>query len=336
MFSRAEHMFKMNRMYKNNDFVYEAVATFEEATEIPISIESMRNGANIMLKIKGEFFYGEVKAIGKRTDFSFLNKVIEEGRKKNTIIIADYLTGKMTKSFKENKINYLDLAGNCFIEAENIFIYVEGRKNKTAGKSNPTLPFQEAGLKLLLFLISNPESLQYSYRELADKADISLGSVGNIMNGLEKDSFLLKTKNERLLKKQEELIERWVIAYKEVLKPRCFRKKMRLLNNVITLNSNNNLEFYWGGEPGGQLLTEYLSPLEYTLYSNEEMSVLSKDLRLAPDENGNMEVYEKFWTDAIKLKEKNTAPALVIYADLMNTGNSRNIETAKLIRENGF
>lgn len=326
----------MNRVYKNNDFVYEAVTAFEEATEIPISIESMRNGTNIMLKIKGEIFYGEAKAIGKRTDFSFLNKVIEEGRKKNTIIIADYLTGKMTKSFRENKINYLDVAGNCFIETENIFISVEGRKNKITAKSSPTLPFQEAGLKLLLFLISNPESLQYSYRELAEKADISLGSVGNIINGLERDGFLLKTKNGRFLKKQEELIERWVTAYKEILKPRCFRKKMKSLNTMSDLKPDSNLEIYWGGEPGGNLLTNYLSPLKYTLYSNEELIDLSKELKIAPDENGNMEVYKKFWTDAINLKKKHTAAALVIYADLMNTGNSRNMETAKLIRENGF
>lgn len=323
-------------MYKINNFINEALASFEQVTGIKADLIHIKQNTDITLNIRNKTFYGEAKKIGKRTDYAFLNKIICSPGNKDFILIADYLTGKTTETLKKHKINYLDAAGNCYIESDDFLILVEGQKNIVIGKSGPVPAFQETGLKLILLLISNPESLKLPYRELAEKADISLGSVGNILNGLEKDGYLLKTKKGKVLKRQDELIERWVTAYKEVLKPRYFRKRMRLTDNKINLNFSNNLQIYWGGELGGQILTDYLNPVDYTLYSNEELSTLARDLKMAPDENGKVEIYEKFWTDEIRLKKEHTAPALVVYADLINSGNSRNMEIAKMILKNGL
>ncbi|WP_449400746.1 winged helix-turn-helix transcriptional regulator [Chryseobacterium wanjuense] len=62
-------------------------------------------------------------------------------------------------------------------------------------------------------------------RELAEKTGIALGSVSNILKELEESHYLLKTRNKRVLKNQDEIIERWVIAYNELLKPRTFKRK---------------------------------------------------------------------------------------------------------------
>ena|ERR1043166_3489454 len=53
--------------------------------------------------------------------------------------------------------------------------------------------------------------------------------------------------------------------------------------------------------------------------------------RLVPDQNGNVQVYKKFW----KRDEANydLVPPELIYADLLNTGDPRNIETAQKISD---
>ena len=166
-----------------------------------------------------------------------------------------------------------------------------------------------------------------------------MGSVSNIFKELEESHYLLKTKNKKVLKNQDEIIERWVIAYNELLKPRSFRKKMRALEsefNVNSILSNSDLQLYFGGEPGGELLTGRLKPHDYIIYTNEEIIRIAKELKLVPDEYGNIDLYSKFWTDDLDLRNRKTAPPLVIYADLLGTGNNRNIETAKLILENGL
>jgi hypothetical protein len=43
-------------------------------------------------------------------------------------------------------------------------------------------------------------------------------------------------------------------------------------------------------------------------------------------------VYKKFWKDADEIV-KNAAPPILVYADLINTGNKRCIETAQNLYE---
>jgi hypothetical protein len=45
-----------------------------------------------------------------------------------------------------------------------------------------------------------------------------------------------------------------------------------------------------------------------------------------PDEKGNLVIYKKFWKFNIAA---DTVPVILVYADLINTGDPRNIETAK-------
>ena len=325
-------------MYKDNDFVYEAIASLEEITGVPILVESVREAYDIILQINNETFYCVAKKNAKNANYGIIVSAMRNiNHKKNSIVIADYLTKKTAEELKQNKINYIDAAGNTFLKTDKLFVYVEGRKAKLNIKTNQTRAFQEAGLKLLLVLISNPETLQFSYRELAEKTGIALGSVSNIFKELEENNLLLKTNQNRILKYKDEIIERWVIAYNEILKPRSFRKRMRPLGdfNVNHIN-DKNLKVYFGGEPGGQLLTKNLKPKDYIIYSDEEISTIAKELKLVPDEFGNVELYNTFWSDDLCLKNKNVAPPLVVYADLLNTGNNRNIETAKIILEDGL
>jgi len=48
---------------------------------------------------------------------------------------------------------------------------------------------------------------------------------------------------------------------------------------------------------------------------------------LLPNPNGEVAIYKPFW----KNQENRTVSPLLIYAQLMYSGNDRNIETAKLI-----
>lgn len=49
---------------------------------------------------------------------------------------------------------------------------------------------------------------------------------------------------------------------------------------------------------------------------------------LVPDQDGNIQVYEKFWEQD---DQRDIAPDLLVYADLMNTQDKRCIETANII-----
>src|SRR5690606_28172944 len=138
---------------------------------------------------------------------------------KPIILIAQYISKEAANQLKEREFNYIDIAGNAFVKKGDLVIYIEGQKRRTATLTNQSRAFQEAGVKIIFHLLSEPENLQDSYRTIAEKVGVSLGSVSNVMAELEELNYLIKTKDKRVLKNKEELLERWLVEFNTVLKP---------------------------------------------------------------------------------------------------------------------
>jgi hypothetical protein len=211
---------------------------------------------------------------------------------------------------------------------------------KVAG-SYQSRAFQEAGIRILFQLLTDPAVLTLPYREIAERAGVSLGSVGSVMRELTDLDFVYEAGNKRVLKNTGQLLERWVTAYHDVLRPRLFIKQLRFTQpeqlydwdtKFLVQNSENIL--LWGGEPGASLLTNHLTPEKFTLYTNGHWQEVMRTLRLLPAENGDIEVLEMFWHEENKYRNKPIVPPLLIYADLMGSRIGRNLETANLIRQN--
>lgn len=328
-------------MYRNNDFIYEATCKLEHLIDIPIEIDSNRQPYDALLRIKNEQFIVEVRSAVRTSNQGLVLSQLEEIKNNSNrpiILIAEYISKNATQELKNRGINYMDIAGNAYIKCKDLIIFIAGQTKVKKEKTNQSRAFQEAGLKILFHLLYKPEHLQDSYRKIAEKADVSIGSVSNVMTELEELNFLLKTKSKRVLKNTDELVERWIVEYNSVLRPRIVRKKMRFVNpdanrNWINFDTqSNDGVILWGGEPGGALLTDNLRPEHFVIFTDLELSGLAKKLRLVPEENGEIEVLQKFWKN--DLGNNKIAPALLIYADLINSGFSRNIEIAKQILEN--
>ena len=82
------------------------------------------------------------------------------------------------------------------------------------------------------------------------------------------------------------------------------------------------------GEPAANMRDGYLYPDCFTIYGGSTGVLVKAGLRV--DEDGEIFVYNKFWK---KIDLDTTVPAILIYADLMGSGNSRNIEAAQRILE---
>jgi len=327
-------------MYPNNDIIYEAISKLEQLIDIPVEIISSEQDYDALITIKGQQFIVEAKSSIRTSNQGLVLSQMQQLKQQSDrpiIVIADFISKNATEALKEIGINYIDTAGNAFIKHKDLVFLIEGQKKENKERTNQPRAFQEAGLKILFHLLSNSEHLQDTYRTIAEKADVSLGSVSHVMAELEELNFLLKTKDKRILKNKKELLERWIVEYNAILRPRIIRKRMRFINaddvrNWRTINIHNDKgAILWGGEPGGALLTENLRPEKFTVFTDLELAEVAKTLRLVPDQKGEVEVLQKFWnTD---FENTNVAPTLLVYADLISSGFGRNIETAKQIGE---
>jgi len=328
-------------MYRNNDFIYEAVANLENLINIPIDIETSRDNYDAILNIKNMQFVVEAKSAMRTSNQGLVLSQLEEIRNRSNkpiILIAQYISKEAANQLKERGFNYIDIAGNAFVKKGDLVIYIEGQKRRTATLTNQSRAFQEAGVKIIFHLLSEPENLQDSYRTIAQKVGVSLGSVSNVMAELEELNYLIKTNEKRVLKNKEELLERWLVEFNTVLKPRIIRSRMKFIDTDMVQNWRHTLlnqtgrDILWGGESAGAILTDNLRPQEFTIYSNLELPEIAKTLRLVPDKTGNVEVRQKFWQN--NNWNQNTVPALLIYTDLMNSGYGRNVEIANQVFEN--
>ena len=85
---------------------------------------------------------------------------------------------------------------------------------------------------------------------------------------------------------------------------------------------------------GAAKITKYLKPQDVTLYAKNIPKDLLVKQRLKKDPNGEVEILEVFWGEYFEWGLTDVVHPLLIYADLLATGDSRNRETAEMIYDN--
>ena len=268
------------------------------------------------------------------------------------MLVTDYVNPNMADRLKEMDLAFIDLAGNAYLNEPPIFVYIKGNQpteKKALGLNiKPTNAFQPTGLRVLFGFLTNPELIQTTYREIADATDVALGTVGWILKDLRDHGYLYEGKGrQRQLTKKRQIIEQWVTAYPDKLRPKLRIGRYRAPTHRWWKNAH--LETHnaqWGGEIAAAKLTDYLNPDKAVIYADAIPPRLLAGNQLKVDPDGDVEILRRFWKPA--LLELNTthpiipidiAPPLLIYADLMATADDRNVETAKIIYEkhlNGY
>jgi hypothetical protein len=253
---------------------------------------------------------------------------------KNFLLIAWNLYPKIKNELRKNDVAYIDGAGNIFINTANKYIWLDGNKKIPAEQEPINRAFTKTGLKAVFLFLLKEEYINAPYREIAKIADIGLGNVNYVLNGLKEKGFLLRVNDNQVkLINKKNLLDTWITRYNEKLKPTILIGNFRFLKNEDFIKWKNlplkNKKTQWGAEPAAALLTKYLGPEILTIYTTETKNEIIKNYRLIPDTTGNVKVYQKFWL--YEPVNENVVPPLLIYTDLINTGDDRNIETAKII-----
>lgn len=259
------------------------------------------------------------------------------------LLVADYINPNIAKTLKENKIQYLDACGNGYLDLPPIYINVIGQKPALVMTKKTNGAFDLSGLKIIYGFLCNNLLVNASYREIAQQTGIALGMVGKILNYLKDTEFLLDQGNgkERRLVNRHKLLARWVEAYPEKLKPKLFVGEF--VSDKANWWKDINIQAvggYWSGEVAAAKYTNYLSPQTITVYLPEQAgNKLLVNARLRKAEKLHSEnvvkVYRPFWPEKYNSYylsvDKNMVHPILIYADLIASADSRNLETARML-----
>lgn len=127
--------------------------------------------------------------------------------KQQILLVTQYVTPQVSTELANRGINYLDCAGNCLVrytKAGNLIfqIFNQGRKN-TESKVKTYPVFQDAGLKVVFYLLQDADNIKKPYREIKEQIGVSLGSVKNVLDELARRGFVCDTKKRAHNKRQK-------------------------------------------------------------------------------------------------------------------------------------
>lgn len=260
--------------------------------------------------------------------------------KKPPLLVTTQVTPPLADRLTEMDQQFVDAAGNAYLNAPGMFVLITGRKGerKTA-VAKPARAFTGAGLRTVFAFICNPGLVAAPYREIAAAANVALGALPAVLEGLQQTGHLLVLGNRRKLVMTRRLLDEWALAYARTLRPKQLLKTF-VAPTFATWRTWGLKQdgAKWGGEPAAALLTKYLQPGVLTLYAEKAPARLIVEHRMTTarpnDEQNLVEVRRPFWGEEIRNTDRpDIVPAALVYADLLATGDGRCIETAQMIYE---
>jgi hypothetical protein len=255
------------------------------------------------------------------------------------LLVTDYVTPPMAAQLRLQKQQFADAAGNAYLEGPELFVYVVGRKpTETHAALRTNRAFATAGIKLLFALMCDPELEDAPYRTLAAAAGVALGAVPRVLADLREIGLLVVNGERRRLFATKRLLDEWALMY-----ARRVRDKTRTATYVAGSFDawrewpQDPREFRWGGEPAAHLLVRYLKPGVLTVYADKlppRVVVEQHLVHAGPqDRHHLLELRKPFWGRTLRIEELRTVPPVLVYADLLATGDARCMETAHLLYE---
>ncbi len=344
----------MNRLNAEYDIleaaieaVYREAALRLEVVEPEVRTGNKHTDAIIRMPDQGAELVAEVKKwVNQANPGAVINHIRQLAEPGKGLLVADYINPNLGDKFKKAGIQFIDMAGNAYLDQPPVYIYIKGNKPATGGteKGKTGKAFQPAGMRMIYAFLKNRNLVNAPYREIAEQAQVALGTVGQVINDLVAQGLLVEgvDKNQRRLDDFARLLDKWVEAY-----PYKIKEKQRI-GTFTTDNPDwwktikpKALGALWGGEIAATLYTHYLNPREAAVYiKKEDIAPFLKAGRLRkaqPNENPGIvvDLIEPFWKqDAItETENEGLAHPIIVYADLIATGDPRNLETANRLSE---
>jgi hypothetical protein len=319
---------------EEREIVCQAIENLQKVTQINGEYSRSQALDGILrLHINGEDykFEAEVKRELRAHQFEDIRRL--RNLHPNLILVAKRLFPKVKEELRQLDIPYLEANGNFYFQRNGVHILIEANKAIKTNKETGNRAFTKTGLKVLFHFLLDKQLINHAQRRIASETGVALGNIPQVIAGLKETGNLLPLNhNHYVWESRKALLDRWITEYDTQLKPSLFKGRYRFRTdwNLVQLDPEDTL---WGGEPAADRLTNHLRPEQITVYTKLTTQAMVRKYQLLPDARGNVQLYTAFWGDAFPIENatNDTVHPILIYADLMITGDKRSRETAEII-----
>jgi hypothetical protein len=258
------------------------------------------------------------------------------------LLVTHHVSDRQAIALRKAGINFMDLSGNLFLEAPDLVLWVSGqRSTRPARAISGARAFYASGVQLIFALLTdsnlNSETpgsalIDRPYRDISAATGIAHSTIGWIMADLIRQGFVITLEGGvRHLAERKRLLERWVQAYAERLRPNLLIGRYRPAQGDWwkTATLENGL---WSGEVAAALITGELKPGTATIFGASPSHAFVLEHSLQKDPQGTVEFLRPFWKDSVlPATSNNCVHPLLVYADLMSIDDERTHEVAQSV-----
>jgi len=278
----------------------------------------------------------------KRTHLSYalVNGVVtrHESLRHPPLLIAPYVAPPMGQHLADHGVSYIDALGNCHLGTEKeLLVHIEGRKPTRVAARRGAGRIE--GHQLAFAILARPELLQRPVREIADAAGIGKTAVSDQLTRWVDQGVVGRAPSGMHLIRPKELLDRWLAAYQEVVRPRWLVGVFRTREpqpDGIERNLREVLgETRWalGGAAAGWHLTRHLRVDEVVVHMSEIPNDLPRQLRALPADGGGLVILRTPGTVAYSGAEPHVVHPLLAYTEMMSSRDARVRAAAEQVRE---
>lgn len=264
---------------------------------------------------------------------------LKEQTGQRPLLISSYLTSTVSDRLIQEGVEFIDAAGNMYLNSSAAYILIQGKRPlEVPAQSILTV----TSLKLIYAVLTDSRVLEANYREVAQFAGISLGSVSSAIQALYESGYLQRQRGGGYrLEDYSKLLSIWELGYMEKLRPKLFVGTFKMTGYQDFTAISEQIEakaetegYLIGGELGAAIATRYLRPQRATLHVSGNMRELMVALRLMPDAKGDVTLLHRFgewnlWRDG----DRRLASPLLMRAELLVEHDDRLRETATLLAD---
>ncbi|WP_438327696.1 type IV toxin-antitoxin system AbiEi family antitoxin [Burkholderia pseudomallei] len=256
------------------------------------------------------------------------------------MLVTQHITSRMADDLIAKGIPFLDTAGNAYLHEPEATIMIVGRDKPALNLKNPTSrSTTPKGLRVTFALLTQPGLVHAPYRTIADRSAVALNTVNLAMDDLIYRGLVVHKGARRVIADRRRLIEEWASLFPTRLRPKlspCRFTSWTKESNWWSRPEILDIDARLGGEAGADILTHEIKPASLTIYSHGGITPrLMLNGMLRPDDRGNVEVLETFWPakaeEGWNLPHREVVHPLLIYSDLITSGDDRNRAVAQTI-----
>jgi len=252
------------------------------------------------------------------------------------LLFAPYVSAPMGNRLRAQQLSYVDAVGNCHLECDGLLLaHVEGKK--AVRQSSTRAPGVKAQ-QLLFAVLAEPELVEAPVRRIALAAGIGKSATLEQRGRLHVEGLLDYHPALGLVSRRE-LLDRWLSAYADAVRPSWLNARCRSrITDPVALELL--IERVCGGRMwafGGVAAASRMAPIsrstEIVVHLAEIPAGLLEQLQAVPTSNGPLTILHTPGALAYQGVKPHLAHPLLVYSELLASSDPQAAQAARVVRE---